>query len=165
MNIQNDRAVRIHYHLTDSDGVVIDSSLEGEPMAYLHGHGNLVPGVERVLDGQTAGAKFSVVVPPEDGYGVPDPALNVAVPFTAFPEENREDLVNGAMFHGPHPADDKKVVLYTVVETDGDELRCTANHPLSGVTLHFDLEVIDVRDATEEELAHGHIHGPGGHHH
>jgi FKBP-type peptidyl-prolyl cis-trans isomerase SlyD len=165
VNIQKDAAVTIHYHLTDPDGTVIGSSRGEEPLAYLHGHGGLVPGVERALDGQAVGAKLDLVVSPEDGYGVHDPALDIAVPIEAFPEENRGDIVGGAMFHGPHPADQDKVAMYTVVEVVGDEIRCTANHPLSGVTLHFSLEVIGIRDATAEELSHGHIHGPGGHHH
>ena len=165
MNIEQDRAVSIHYHLTDDAGEVIDSSKGKDPLAYLHGHGNLVPGVERALAGKVVGDAFNVVVSPEDGYGVHDPALNVAVPIEAFPEESRDNLVPGAMFHGPHPSVEDTVVTYAVAEVVEGEVRCSGNHPLAGVTLHFDLEVVSIREATAEELAHGHIHGPGGHQH
>jgi FKBP-type peptidyl-prolyl cis-trans isomerase SlyD len=134
-------------------------------MAYLHGHNNLVPGVERVLDGQSAGIKLDVEVSPEDGYGMRDPDLDIEVPLEAFPEDAREGLVAGAMFQGPHPTDESRPAMYTVIESTDEFVRCTANHPLAGVTLHFNLEVMDVRTATEEELTHGHIHGPGGHQH
>lgn len=165
MKITKDSAVRIHYHLTDDDGDVIDSSRGRDPLAYLHGHGNLVPGVESVLDGQTAGATLSTVVPPEEGYGVRDPELDVALDLTLFPEDVRDQLQPGAMFQGEHPTKSDEVVRYTIIEVLTDRIHATGNHQLAGVTLHFDLEVVDVRDATEEELAHGHIHGPGGHHH
>jgi FKBP-type peptidyl-prolyl cis-trans isomerase SlyD len=165
MTIQKDSAVRIHYHLTDSEGTVIDSSKGAEPLAYLHGHGNLVPGVEAALVGQEAGAKLDVVVPPEEGYGVPDPDLDLLIPMDMFPEEAHAELTEGAMFQAPHPKDESSVAVFTVVGVDDGKVKCTANHQLAGVTLHFNLEVVEVREATAEELAHGHIHGPGGHHH
>jgi FKBP-type peptidyl-prolyl cis-trans isomerase SlyD len=165
MKIEKDAAVILHYHLTDSDGDVIDSSQGKDPMAYLHGHNNLVPGVERALDGQSAGVKLDVEVSPEDGYGMRDPDLDIEVPLEAFPEDAREGLVTGVTFQGPHPTDESRPAMYTVIESTDEVVRCTANHPLAGVTLHFNLEVMDVRAATEEELGHGHIHGPGGHAH
>ena len=124
-----------------------------------------MPGVERALEGKGVGDAFDIVVAPEDGYGVHDPALDVSVPMEAFPEENHGDLVPGAMFQGPHPADQTQAAMYTVVDVLDGQVRCTANHPLSGVTLHFSLEVVAIREATAEEIAHGHVHGPGGHHH
>ena len=165
MNIQKDSAVRIHYHLTSDNGDVIDSSRGREPLAYLHGHGNLVVGVEKALDGLSAGAKVEAVVPPEEGYGVRNPNLDVRVPLTAFPEEMRSQVAPGGQFHGQHPVHTDQVAVFTVVAVEGDSVLATGNHQLAGVTLHFDLEVVDVREATAEELAHGHIHGPGGHHH
>jgi FKBP-type peptidyl-prolyl cis-trans isomerase SlyD len=165
MNIQKDCAVTLHYHLTDPDGNVIDSSQGSDPMAYLHGYGSLVVGVERALAGQAAGSKLDLVVTPEDGYGLPDPELDLAVPLSLFPEDAHEGLVPGAMFKAPHPANNAEVAMFTVIDVENDEVRCTANHPLAGITLHFNLEVVEVREATEEELSHGHIHGPGGHQH
>jgi FKBP-type peptidyl-prolyl cis-trans isomerase SlyD len=165
MNIEKDRAVTLSYHLTDDDGKVIDSSRESGGMPYIHGHGNLVPGVERALDGKAAGANFDVVVSPEDGYGVHDPQLDVAIPKDAFPEDVVGQLAPGVMFQGPHPRDQRKMAMFTVAEVLDAEVRCSANHPLAGQTLHFNLEVLDVREATVEEVAHGHVHGPGGHEH
>lgn len=165
MKIQKDSAVQIHYHLTDGDGEVIDSSKGNDPLAYLHGHGNLVPGVESVLIGKSAGDTLSTVVSPEEGYGVRDEGLDVAVPLQAFPEEVRTQLQVGEMFQGPHPTEEGGSAVFRIVVIEGDRILASANHPLAGVELHFDLEVVDVRAATEEELTHGHIHGPGGHHH
>ena len=166
MNIEQDRAVLIHYHLTDSEGNVIDSSQgSDEPLAYLHGHGNLVSGVENALAGRSAGDKLDVVVPPEDGYGVRDPALDVAIPLEAFPEEARADLEPGIMFQAPHPADEDQVAVFTIMERLEDAVHCTANHPLAGVTLHFNLEIVEVREATEEEISVGHVHGQEDHQH
>ena len=165
MKIAKDTAVSIHYHLTDDDGDVIDSSRGKEPLAYLHGHGNLVPGVEKALDGQGAGAKLQTVVTPEEGYGSRDPELDVAIDLELFPEDVRPELQPGMMFQGEHPTEGEQSVHYTIVEVLEDRVHATGNHQLAGVTLHFDIEVIDVRAATAEELSHGHIHGPGGHDH
>ncbi len=165
MNIEKDSAVSMKYTLKDGDGNVIDSSQGSEPLAYLHGHGNLVPGVERALEGQAAGAHVDVVVSPEDGYGERDSNLDGAIPKDAFPEDVVDQLAPGVMFQGPHPVDQTQMAHFTVMEVTDSEIRCTANHPLAGVTLHFDIDIVDVREATTEELAHGHIHGPGGHNH
>ena len=160
MNIAQDHAVQMHYSLTSDDGTPIDSSNGREPLAYLHGHGHLVPGVEKALEGRVAGDSFRVVVPPQDGYGERDPNLDVAVPLTVFPPESRADLVAGARFRGPHPVDQSQVVFFTVIQVDEDTLFCTANHPLAGVTLHFDIEVVEVRPGTPGEIADGQIHRP-----
>lgn len=165
MNISKNSAVLIHYHLTDDDGQVIDSSQGGDALGYLHGHGQLVTGVEAALEGKAAGAHIDVVVPPEEGYGVRDPELDVAIPLTAFPPDAKDQLQPGAMFEGSDPNDPEKTVVYTVVEILEDRVHATGNHALADVTLHFSLDVVSVREATEEELAHGHLHGPGGHHH
>ncbi|MFT7624925.1 MAG: FKBP-type peptidyl-prolyl cis-trans isomerase SlyD [Myxococcota bacterium] len=164
MNIAKDSAVQIHYHLTDAEGAVIDSSKGSDPLAYLHGHGNLVPGVENALIGKAIGDKMTVVVTPEEGYGVRDPGLDVQIPLAAF-GEHASELAPGAMFAGPHPEDETKQVQYTVMEVLPEAVNASGNHSLAGVTLHFDLEVMEIRAATAEELQHGHIHGPGGHHH
>ncbi len=165
MNVAKDRAVQIHYHLSDSDGNVIDSSRGGDTLGYLHGHGQLVAGVENALDGKAAGASLSVVVPPEEGYGVRDDALDVGIPLSAFPPESHDQIKAGVMFEGAHPSEEGASAVFTIVEVLPDRVHATANHALAGVTLHFELEVVSVRAATDEELAHGHLHGPGGHHH
>lgn len=165
MKIEKDRAVTLNFHLTDADGNVIDSSRETGPMPYLHGHGNLVPGVERALEGKQVGANFDVVVPPEDGYGMRDPQLDVEIPKDAFPQDVVDQMAPGVIFQGPHPRDQRKMAMFTVAEVLDNDIRCSANHPLAGVTLYFNLEVIAIREGEVEEVAHGHIHGPGGYNH
>ena len=162
MQIEQNSAVSVHYHLTDQNGEVLDSSRGEQPMEYLHGHGNLVTGVERALLGQEVGARIQVEVPPVDGYGERDPALDVAIPLSVFPAETHPRLQPGAMFEGPHPTDKTRAAAFTVVEVVGSEVRCTANHPLAGMTLHFDLEVMDIREATADEVRQGQVLPPGG---
>jgi FKBP-type peptidyl-prolyl cis-trans isomerase SlyD len=161
MQIERNSVVRIHYHLTRTDGAVLDSSQGQEPLGYLHGHDYLVPGVERALTGQEAGAEIDVEVAPADGYGEHDPALDLSIPLSAFPTEMHASLKPGARFQGPHPAHPDREALYTVTALAGSEVVCTANHPLAGVTLHFKLEVIEVREATTVELSQGRFLAPG----
>ena len=161
MQIATDSAVSFHYHLTSSNGTVIDSSMGKAPMAYLHGHGQLVPGVERALVGQRAGAKLTVEVAPEDGYGMHDPALDIVIPIDSFPPEIHAKLQAGVEFEGPHPADPTRAAVYTVLEVAGSDLRCSANHPLAGTTLHFEVEVTEVRPATALELQQVRVLPPG----
>jgi FKBP-type peptidyl-prolyl cis-trans isomerase SlyD len=161
MQIQHNSAVRIHFHLTRLDGEVLDSSRGQEPLGYLHGHHNLVPGVERALTGQGAGSKLEVEVAPADGYGERDPALDVSIPLSAFPPSMKENLQPGARFQGPHPADPSRTAMYSVLALSGNEVGCTANHPLAGVTLHFRLEVVDIREATATEVSQGRFLAPG----
>ena len=159
MKITKDCAVQMHYHLTDPDGNVIDSSRGGEPLGYLHGHGNLVAGVEKSLEGRSVGDTFDAIIPPEEGYGTRDPQLDVAIPLTAFPEGARADLVQGARFRGPHPADQQQSAMFMVIKVEDGNVLCTANHPLADVTLHFNIEVVSVREANEGELQAGQFHG------
>ena len=163
MKISKNSAVTFHYHLTSPSGDVIDSSRGGEPLAYIHGHGNLVEGVEEALLGMTTGETTTAIVPPEKGYGTRNPNLDVRVPITAFPEEVRSQVAPGGMFHGQHPSDPAQVAQFRVIAVEGDQVLATGNHQLAGDTLHFELEVISVREATAEELAQGHIHGPDEH--
>lgn len=165
MKITENSAVLIHYHLTDDDGEVIDSSKGRDALGYLHGHGQLVDGVERALEGKEAGDHIDVVVSPEDGYGVRDPEMDVAIPLSSFPDEAQGKIEPGMMFEGSHPEDPEASVPYTVIEVLDDRVHATGNHDLADVTLHFSLDVVSVREATEEELSHGHLHGEGGHHH
>ena len=149
-----------HYTLTDDSGKVIDSSAVGEPLAYLHGAGNIVPGLEKALEGRQAGAKLSVKVVPEQGYGVRDEALVQEVPRRSF--QGVKDLKAGMRFHAQSA---QGPVAVMVTHARGDMITIDSNHALAGVTLNFDVEVTKVREATSEELMHGHVHGAGGHHH
>lgn len=160
MTITQDSVVTIHYTLKDDTGAVIDSSAGGEPLAYIHGHGNIVPGLERELTGRNAGDKVSVRVPPADGYGEYDKELVQSVPRRAL--RGIKEVQPGMHLHAQTEQGPRTV---TVTRVAGDMVTLDGNHPLAGKNLNFDVEVAEVRDATSEELAHGHVHGPGGHHH
>ncbi len=160
MNITKDRVVSIDYTLTGNDQKVIDSSEGGEPLTYLHGHGQLVPGLERALEGKAAGEPVKVSVPPEEGYGARDAAKIGPVPRAAFAKVG--EVKPGMRFQA---GGSDGVGMVTVVEVGDETITVDGNHPLAGETLHFDVTVRDVREATAEELSHGHVHGPGGHHH
>lgn len=159
MAITQDSVVTIHYTLKDDAGAVIDSSASGEPLAYLHGHGNVVPGLERELTGHNAGEKLSVRVTPAEGYGEYDKDLVQSVPRRAL--RGIKDVQPGMHLHAQTEAGTRTV---TVTRVQGDMVTLDANHPLAGKNLNFDIQIEDVRQATEEELSHGHVHGPGGHH-
>jgi FKBP-type peptidyl-prolyl cis-trans isomerase SlyD len=160
MKISHEKVVSIHYTLTDNAGTVLDSSSGGHPLAYLHGFGNIIPGLENALEGKATGDKLSVTVEPGEGYGERDEGLVQAVPRTAF--KGVKELAPGMQFQAQGPQGTRLVVVTQVTE---DLVTVDANHPLAGQTLHFEVEVSEVRDATSEELEHGHVHGPGGHHH
>ena len=160
MHIAEHKAVSINYTLTDPSGVVLDSSTEGEPLVYIHGMGQLIPGLENALAGKAAGDTFKVTVAPRDAYGLRDEALKQTVPRDRF--ESDADIQVGMRFQSP--TDDGEEFV-TVTHVDDQNITVDANHPLAGVRLTFDVEVAAVRDASAEELSHGHVHGPGGHHH
>ncbi|HAZ41283.1 MAG TPA: peptidylprolyl isomerase [Methylococcaceae bacterium] len=160
MQIENQKVVSIHYTLTNEAGQVLDSSENQEPLAYIHGHGNIIPGLENALAGLSKGEKLKVTVAPADGYGERDDSMVQAVPRSAF--QGVDDITPGMQFQAQSP---EGIQLVTVVSVEGDEVTLDGNHPMAGITLIFDVEITDVRDATAEELDHGHVHGPGGHHH
>jgi FKBP-type peptidyl-prolyl cis-trans isomerase SlyD len=160
MLIAQDKVVLIHYTLTDDSGKVLDSSAAGEPLAYLHGQGNIIRGLEEALAGKRAGDKLNVRVEPAQGYGERDDKLVQQVPRRQF---GGTKVQPGMQFHAQTAGGHARVV--TVTRVQGDMVTVDANHPLAGEVLHFDVEVTEVREATAEELAHGHVHGPGGHHH
>lgn len=155
-----DRVVTIHYTLTIGNGQVVDQSGD-EPMAYLHGHENIVPGLESQLAGKVAGDKMKAVVSPEEGYGDKLEDAIHKVPRSALPSD--EEIEVGMQF----VMEDKsgEVAMMWVAEVDKETVVFDLNHPLAGQTLTFDVQVLEVRNATAEELAHGHVHGPHGHHH
>lgn len=160
MQIARDTVVHIHYTLRNDAGQVLDSSDGADALAYLHGHGNLIPGLERALEGKTSGDKLSIQVAPSDGYGERDPALVQDVPRTAF--QGVDDVKVGMRFQAQSNQGQRTVVVTGVT---GDHVTVDGNHPLAGQPLNFEVEIAKVRAATSEELAHGHVHGPGGHHH
>jgi FKBP-type peptidyl-prolyl cis-trans isomerase SlyD len=159
--VSQDKVVLIHYTLSDDAGKVLDSSAGGEPLAYLHGQGNIVAGLERALDGRAAGDKLQVRVEAADGYGRRDPALIKRVPRRSFGVAG--NIRPGMRFQAQLERGQTRVVTVTAVK--GDMVTIDGNHPLAGQDLNFAVEITEVRDATAEELAHGHVHGPGGHHH
>jgi FKBP-type peptidyl-prolyl cis-trans isomerase SlyD len=160
MQIAQHKVVTLNYTLKDDDGNVIDQSEDGS-FVYLHGTNNIVPGLENALSGMTAGQARAVSVSPEEGYGDRDDSRVQAVPREMFPAD--AEIEAGMQFQAQSPEGEALVV--TVVELDADTVTVDGNHPLSGMQLHFDVQVVDVRDATGEEIDHGHVHGPGGHHH
>ena len=160
MQIGDQKIVTLHYTLTDNEGKVIDQSEDGS-FAYLHGASNIIPGLENALAGKSAGEELSVSVSPEEAYGVRDDSMLQQVPKNMF--EDTEQIVVGTQFHAQGPNGEMLVV--TVMEVQDEHVVVDGNHPLAGVDLNFDVKIIDVRDASEEEVEHGHVHGPEGHHH
>jgi FKBP-type peptidyl-prolyl cis-trans isomerase SlyD len=158
MQITDKTAVQIHYTLTNDSGEELDSSRGEEPLAYLHGIGNIIPGLEAALLGKQAGDILKVTVAPEDGYGAIDENMVQVVSKRMF---DGMDIEIGMQFHADvsHGSG-----IITITEINGDDVTVDGNHPLAGETLIFDVEVVDVRPATADELAHGHIHGAGCHH-
>ena len=160
MQIADQKVVTLHYTLTDNEGTVIDQSDDGS-FAYLHGASNIIPGLENALAGKTAGDELTVSVAPEEAYGMRDEAMLQQVPKNMF--EDASQIAVGTQFHAQGPNGEMLVV--TVMEVQDEHVVVDGNHPLAGVDLNFDVKIIDVRDASEEEIAHGHVHGPDGHHH
>jgi FKBP-type peptidyl-prolyl cis-trans isomerase SlyD len=160
MQITKDAVVLIHYTLRNDAGETLDSSAGREPLAYLHGNGNLVAGLERELDGKTAGDKLSVKIAPADGYGEYDKSLVQRIPRRTL--KGIGNLRVGMQLQAQSAQGPQAM---TVTHIAGDMVTIDGNHPLAGQDLDFDVEITEVRAATDEELAHGHVHGPGGHEH
>lgn len=156
MQITKNKVAGIHYTLRDNSGTVIDTSDGREPLYYLHGAGNLIIGMEEGLEGKSKGDKFQLTISPAKGYGEKDPAMTQKVPRSAF---GGQEVKKGMKF-----STDRGDVV-TVTDVGLDSITVDANHPLAGVELNFAVEIMEVRNATEEEISHGHVHGPGGHHH
>jgi len=159
MAITAQHVVTIEYTLTDDEGRTIDTSQGRDPLSYLHGAGNIVPGLEKALEGQDVGADFKVSIPPEEGYGAYQAGFVRNVPVRKLPNGRAQagQRVRLDTSAGPH--------IFTVKSVKGDYAQLDGNHPLAGKTLHFQVKVVGVRAPTADELAHGHVHGPGGHGH
>jgi FKBP-type peptidyl-prolyl cis-trans isomerase SlyD len=161
MQIKAKAAVTIAYTLTDEAGQVLDTSQGDEPLTYLQGRGNIVAGLERALEGKAVGDSVKVSLAPEEAYGTRNEALAQTIPIRQIQVDDKRQVKVGGRYRawiegGPHTVMVKAI--------DKDQVSVDGNHPLAGMTLTFAVEVLAVRAATAEEMAHGHVHGPGGHH-
>jgi FKBP-type peptidyl-prolyl cis-trans isomerase SlyD len=159
MTISKDTVVSMNYVLKNDEGKVLDQSGD-DPLVYLHGHKNIVPGLEKALDGLAVGAKTQASISPSEGYGEYDPKLKFAVPAAQMgdgipPVDSLVQLTSRA----------GQTFVARVMGADDDKVMLDANHPLAGENLNFEVTITDIREAQPEELEHGHVHGPGGHHH
>ena len=161
MKVGKGNVVSVDYELHLGDGKVVDASTPGSPLSYIHGEGQIVPGLERALEGLGAGDSKQVVVSPEDGYGVHDARGVQEVPRKAFPSGVEPLPGMELMAQGPQG----ETVPFVIREVKAESVVIDLNHPLAGKTLHFAITVRDIRAATADELEHGHAHGPGGHDH
>jgi len=159
MQIANNKVVSFDYTLTNDAGDVIDSSQGGDPLVYLHGAENIIPGLEQALEGKISGDSLNVTIEPADGYGEYNETLTQVVPSSMF--QGAEQIEAGMQFQA-ETADGMQVVRIAKVE--GDNVTIDGNHPLAGERLNFDVSVTEVRDASEDELEHGHVHGEGCNH-
>lgn len=160
MVISENKVVSMHYTLTNASGKVLDTSRNGNPLSYIQGIGNIISGLEDALEGKSKGDTVNAVIPPEKGYGVRDENLVFKV--------NKDEVSIGRDIEPGmrlQAENDNGMFIVTVKEVGDKEITLDGNHDLAGETLHFDVEIMDIRDASDEELAHGHVHGPGGHHH
>lgn len=162
MEIQKNAVVKMHYTVTTDQGDTIDSSAGAEPLAYIHGLGMLIQGLEKQLEGKVKGFKEKLKVIAKEAYGERNDEAIYTVPKSGFQPENDEELIIGMEVqleseNGP--------VLAFVSEIKEEDVVLDLNHPLAGYDLNFDVEVIEVREAEAEELDHGHVHGEGGHQH
>ena len=160
MQIAANKAVSIDYTLTNEGGEVIDSSVGGAPLVYLHGAGNIIVGLEKALEGKQAGDELEVTIEPEEAYG--DYSVELVAVLNRAMFEGVDELEVGMQFHASAPNGGMQIV--TIRDIEGDDVIVDGNHPLAGQRLNFQVKVVNVRDAQPEEIAHGHIHGEGGHH-
>jgi FKBP-type peptidyl-prolyl cis-trans isomerase SlyD len=160
MKIAKNKVVAIDYTLTDPKGEVLDKSSKGQPLHYIQGAGNIIPGLEKALEGKSAGDTLKANIPHAEAYGPRDEDLLQEIPREHFSEI--KDLRVGMELEAES---EEGIRVITVTKVEDDKVTVDANHPLAGLDLTFDVTVVEVRDATAEEVSHGHVHGPGGHHH
>jgi FKBP-type peptidyl-prolyl cis-trans isomerase SlyD len=159
MQITNGKVASFHYTLTNDQGEILDSSEGHDPLSYIHGYRMIIPGLEKALNGKSAGDTFNVTVDPQEAYGERHEDLIQDISRGVFPED--KEIVPGMKFHA-QTEDGTQII--TVVEVGDEQITIDANHPLAGERLTFDIEVTGIRDATEEEKSHGHVHPPEGEH-
>ncbi len=153
MTIIKSKVVEIHYILKNKNGDLLDSSQGQAPLAFIHGTGNIIPGLEKELEGKKVGDKINVTVQPADGYGVREEKLVQTIPSSNFQDKTQVKL--DAQFR---VETEEGLRVATITKIEGDNVTTDMNHPLAGEELHFDVEVMAIRDATEEEISHGHVH-------
>jgi FKBP-type peptidyl-prolyl cis-trans isomerase SlyD len=159
MQIGEKTVVSFDYTLKDDEGKVLDTSEGREPLTYLHGSGNIIPGLEKALTGKSQGDSLDLTVAPEEGYGRRDESMIRNIPVRKLSDKNP---VAGRRYRAQL---DEGVAIVVVTSVKGDYAVVDANHPLADKTLHFSVKITEVRAATDEEITHGHVHGAGGHHH
>jgi len=159
MQIGPQKVVSIAYTLKNDEGEVVDTSVGRDPLVYIQGIGSLVPGLEKALEGRGAGDHVAVTVGPDEGYGVRDESLSRKIPIRKLPDGKARVGARVRVETDAGP------MLLLITAVQGDYATVDPNHPLAGKTLHFEVDVVDVRDATADELTHGHVHAPGQHHH
>ena len=160
MQISKNSVVSIDYTLTDAKGEVLDSSSKEHPLQFIYGQGHLIPGLEKALAGKRTGDTLKTNIPAGEAYGVRDESL-----MQTLPKDNFEDIAELEVGMELEAESEEGVRVITVVGIEEDKVMVDGNHPLAGLDLDFDVKILGVREATSEELEHGHVHGPGGHHH
>ncbi len=160
MKISKNAVVSIDYILTDGKGEVLDRSSKGKPLQFIHGSGHLIPGLEKALEGKGEGESFKASIPHPEAYGIRDESLMQKLPKEDFADI--PDLSEGLELEAEG---EDGVRIITVVGITDENVIVDGNHPLAGVDLNFDVTIVAIREATKDELGHGHVHGPGGHHH
>ena len=159
MKVSLNKVIAIHYTLTNNEGTVLDSSNGRSPLNFIHGLGHLIQGMEEGIDGKEVGNKFQLKVSPEKGYGNYQNEMVQQVPLSAFAGQ---EIKVGMQFEA---GTEEQRFLVNIKAIDAETVTVDGNHPLAGVELNFDIEIMDIREATEDEIAHGHVYGPEGHHH
>jgi len=160
MEISEKKVALFHYTLRNKNGDILDTSDGQAPLGYIHGIGNIIPGLEKALQGKKKGDKVKVIIEPSEAYGQRNDSLMEVVPLSNFGDQSQVKV--GIQFQVDGP---QGLRIATVAKLESENVTIDFNHPLAGVTLDFDVEITDVRDASPEELQHGHVHGDGGHHH
>ncbi len=160
MQISTNKVVTLNYTLKNDAGEILDQS-QNSDFVYLHGHDQIIPGLEAALLDHTTGDELSVHIEPKEGYGEHNPQLTQQVPKNMFPGD--AEIKVGTQFHAEGP--DGQPIAITIAEVNDDEVVIDGNHPMAGIALNFEVTVMEVRDASTEEQEHGHAHGPDGHHH
>ena len=161
MSFEKNQVVTFHYSVTNENKEVVDSSFSAEPLAFLAGQNQVLPKVEETLNGMLLNTKKTVTLSPQEAYGEYNEEHIQQASRGNFPADTKLEI--GMQFMAD--MEDGGHMPFIIKAIEGDQVTIDFNHPLAGQTLTFDLELIEVRDATEEELSHGHVHGPGGHHH
>ncbi len=158
MTITDKSVVAIHYTLKNDNGEELDGSSDDEPLVYLHSYGNIIPGLEEALAGKTVGDSLNITVPPEKAYGEKKEEMMGKVPLSAF--EGMGEIKAGMRFDAEGEDGHRQMIV--IEEVGEEEITVNGNHPMAGLTLHFDVTINSIREATEEELEHGHVHAAGG---